>query len=80
MHIFDGFPSRRHAERFASFLERTTGRTATVADEQRDDLDPFPYELQPPIVYLERAELDGLDGDQALDDAVDSFGGKYVGT
>lgn len=79
-HIFDDFPSRAKADSFAVHIEQSTGRSAEVYDERRDDLDPFPYELTPPVVYVDRHDVEPDGTDDVLTDAASRFGGRYAGT
>ena len=75
MLIFDSFPSRDAAERFAS----ATGLSATVHDSQEESnrIDLFPFVLHPPIVLVERA---GDDEEHGLDLLVEAYNGKFAGT
>lgn len=55
--VFDSFPDREHAERFAAAVNRVepelaTKVLATVAAS--DALVIFPFKLTPPIVHVER--------------------------
>jgi hypothetical protein len=76
MLIFDSFPTLADAQSFANFVERK-GLYASVHTRRADsDLyDPFPYELYPPIVLVERHE-----DEKYIEKAVRSFGGKFAGT
>ena len=78
--IFDGFPNKATAEAFAHHVEVTFGRPAQVFDTQEDSnrVDPFLFELQPPIVLVERD--DDLAREQAIECLVENFDGEYVGT
>lgn len=57
--IFDRFPSTEHAAMFAGAVERAEPELevlcySTVAQAQAHD--PFPGELAPPIVHVERID------------------------
>jgi hypothetical protein len=81
MLICDGFGSRERAEEFAVAVMEKYNRAATVYDtqEQSNVVDPFPFQLSPPIVLVERLAIgDELEPD--IEDMVHSFGGDYVGT
>jgi hypothetical protein len=77
--IFDRFPTSAHAIGFAASVSRSLGLdTATFSTvEASDAADPFPFELVPPIVHVDRtderveAELEGF---------VAIFGGRFAGT
>jgi hypothetical protein len=79
MQIFDRFPDRQAAERFAAAVRKTYGLTADVYDDQdrSDEVDPFPFELTPPIVLAERT-YDKQEN--ALDQLAAQFGGEGAGT
>ena len=79
MLIFDRFPSRDKAEAFASAVTQRDGLSATVYDSQDESnaVDPFPFQLHPPIVLVERS-LPSIE--QALEKWVSVFGGQVAGT
>jgi hypothetical protein len=84
MLIFDRFPSREQAESFAAATKSRFNRDATIHESQdeSDAIDPFPGELEPPIVLVERNEA--TDDDQIeelqIQDSVEEFGGVFAGT
>ena len=76
--IFDRFPSKEKAEQFAADVSAAFGRQATVHDSQRDaeTRDVFPWQLDPPIVMVDRD--DGTD--DPISEMVESYGGTFAGT
>ncbi len=67
MLIFDSFPNRRQAERFARAATAAFGRKAFVFDnvDEAQAADPIPAQLVAPIVHVERfAGYMGWDGDE----------------
>jgi hypothetical protein len=58
MLIFNRFQCLNDAERFAVAVKETFNLGATVYDSQdrSNSVDPFPFELTPPIVLVERPE------------------------
>jgi hypothetical protein len=81
MLIFDGFGSRVKAEKFAKVVTEKLKRSATVYDsqEQSNVVDPFPFQLFPPIVLVERLEL-GDEQEAEIEDLVMRFGGTFACT
>jgi hypothetical protein len=79
MLIFDSFPSKEQAQAFADACQSRYGRKAQVFDSVNasDEVDPFPFELRPPIVHVERDTLEVEEGIQSL---VNQFGGDFAGT
>ena len=86
MLIFDSFPSRTDAEKFANHVKATFDLETRVFDNQNDSdkVDPFPFILYPPIVLVERPpERNGGIDDKAeenLQKLVTSFKGDFAGT
>ena len=80
MLIFDSFASVKRANEFARHVERTFGRKALVFESQADSdkFDPFPFELFPPIVLVERD--DHYSGEKPIEASVVQFGGVWAGT
>ena len=80
MMIFDQFPSRDEAEKFAAIVMRIDKRSARVFDsqEESDRVDPFPYSLDVPIVLVERNE--DCSGEEKYERIVKRFGGRFAGT
>ena len=78
--IFDRFEDRQTAEGFAEHAKSRFGRKATVHGSQAesDRIDPFPFELQPPIVLVERAGDFSLEDE--IEESVNGFGGEFAGT
>jgi hypothetical protein len=80
LYIFDSFPSREAADTFAETVVSELKVDAQVYDEQRDDIDPTPVMLEPPVVYVERGADDPDYLERALESGCEAFGGRYVGT
>ena len=77
--IFDGFPTRANAEAFLKSIELRFELKGAVHETQKasDAADPFPYELHPPIVHIDRAEMWT---EKQVEQAVSDFGGTFAGT
>jgi hypothetical protein len=80
MYIFDSFPSREAANRFVEQVADELELEATAYSEQRDDVDPFPGQLRPPVVYVERPVDERLEVEEPLVVIAGSLGGRFVGT
>ena len=52
--IFDQFPDMARA---GAFADRFGGLASVV---RLDDVDPFPFELVPPVVYVPRSAADAF--------------------
>lgn len=80
MLIFDSFASMECAKQFAQHVETDFGRKALVFDSQdeSDKWDPFPFELFPPIVLVERD--DQYSGEKPIEASVVQFSGVCAGT
>jgi len=78
--IFDGFPNRQAAEDFAEHIHTKYQRRTWICDSQADsdELDPFPFMLNPPIVLVDR--LEDSSGESRIERAVGKFGGRFAGT
>ncbi len=84
MLIFDKFPSEKHADKFALFARDIFNRETRVFlnQDEADKYDPFPFELVPPIVIVERerdVERRGKD-EKLLEVLVVKFNGVFEGT
>jgi hypothetical protein len=81
MLIFDRFSTREMAEEFAKAVTEQYNRSATVynSQEESDEVDPFPFQLSPPIVLVERLEI-GDELEDEIEDLVQGFGGEFAGT
>lgn len=79
MLVLDSFPSYEQANAFASMVRKKFGLRITVCDSQieSDMVDPFPFELTPPIVLVERTEGEVED---AIERSVGKFHGRFAGT
>jgi hypothetical protein len=77
--LFDGFSDRKDAAAFAAAVKSRFGLDTAIYDTRAasDEADPFPFELTPPVVHVERAEA-------AIEDAVENFvlrfNGVFAGT
>jgi hypothetical protein len=88
--IFDGFDSMDAARKFVAAVHERfglDGQTFSSA-EAADQHDLTPYELVPPIAYINRPHWDRPDGDlddqlateAAVEELVSEFGGEFIGT
>jgi hypothetical protein len=82
--IFDSFPTLGEAEAFAGKVSEMVGLDADAHAERRDDIDPFPFELVAPVVYVERPDY-GDDEREVADERlvrsmVDRYHGRFAGT
>ncbi len=80
MLIFDSFATVELAKQFARHVETDFGSKALVFDSQEESnkVDPFPFELLPPIVLVERD--DQYSGEKPIETSVVQFGGTFAGT
>lgn len=74
--IFDGFKTRRDALEFARAVASRYQLPCRICDNQlqSDAIDPFPYELTPPIVLVDRSH------DQATEANVEKLVGRFHGS
>jgi hypothetical protein len=58
--IFDRFPSREKAEAFVRLVKRDFGLDGQVFDDEEKafEHDMFPFRLDPPIVHIDRVDID----------------------
>lgn len=82
MLIFDRFPDHKHADAFAIAVRDTFRRSTQVFDSQKKSnaVDPFPFELQPPIVLVERDSPDGEQLERQIEKYVLEFNSVFAGT
>lgn len=76
MLVFDGFPSLQHAREFADHVVEIEPALKSYVFESADEAnaqDPFPYQLTPPIVHVERAN----DGDDSTIERARELGGGF---
>ena len=80
MMIFDEFPTRQAAQDFAKHIQSKYKRQTWICDSQveSDEIDPFPFGLNPPIVLVDR--LEDYSGQDQIVRAVHSFQGRFAGT
>lgn len=78
--IFDRFPSRDAANRFAGETESRYGLAATVWDTAAEAAaaDLFPYELVAPVVLVARSDDEAEEA--AIEASVTAYGGTFAGT
>jgi len=81
--IFDRFQTRRDAESFAAHVTRKHHLRACVYDSQADSetgelADVFPWQLDPPIVLVERSERPEVE--RCVERVVQDFNGVFAGT
>lgn len=81
MLIFDGFPTRKHAEDFAKEINTKFNRKCYIHDtiEDAQAADPFPFQLTPPIVHIER-DYDNFAHETAIEVTVKQYKGTFAGT
>lgn len=77
MLIFDSFETLEKAEAFASFVRGGIGYGAKAYSERRDDIDPFPFELTAPVVYVVRAS-EKIEAE--MREVAKRYGGVFAGT
>ena len=83
MMIFDSFPSPQQAADFARDIEsrfRLTSQ-AFLSQEESNKYDAFPFRLNPPIVLVERPNIDDREHfEQLIEKSAQKFHGKFAGT
>jgi hypothetical protein len=83
--IFDKFPTREHADKFALDVCHHYGLDATVFASEEDafEHDPFPFDLTAPIVHVERPDVSPSE-DEAIERYIERlvthYGGAFAGT
>jgi hypothetical protein len=80
--LFDKFPDRDKANKFARWVKETYGLDADVCknQEESDEYDCFPFELIPPIVVVDRPEKNSLRIERCIEKTAEKFGGEFAGT
>jgi len=85
--IFDHFPSTERAQAFRSAVEQRFGLDGQVFESaaEAQAVGFFPFELDPPVVLVDRVFLAGSDEldfavEQRVYDLVIEFGGTFAGT
>lgn len=73
--IFDGFLDLEDADDFAAYVVDRYGLGAVVSTKQDDQLEPFPFQLNPPVVYVKRREQWDKAEERAIEASVRAFGG-----
>ena len=81
MMIFDRFPTKEDAKAFAEKVTATYGREATVYDSQEESnkVDIFPFQLDPPIVLVER-DYENFTFESEIEMLVKDYKGIFAGT
>ena len=85
MLIFDNFKNLEVADDFAIHVRDSFGRAARVCSS-RDEFDKhelFPFELQPPMVLVERDKTDcdpSSKLESKIEALVEEFEGRFAGT
>jgi len=79
MLVFHEFPSLQHAEAFARSVTEQEKLPASFHATQGESnaVDPFPFELVPPIVLVGRGKFAI---EEAIKVRVEDFGGEFAGT
>lgn len=79
MLIFDSFPDKEKAKEFVCAVRTKHGLKGTVHNNQDESnaIDPFPFELYPPIVLIDRADQQV---ERVVEKLVVEFGGSFAGT
>lgn len=81
MLIFDHFENERKAVEFAQAVRAKYPKLEChchAAWWDAYDCDPFPFDLEPPIVHVERSEISGVEDNVMT--LVSQFGGTFAGT
>lgn len=82
--IFDGFASFDDAEAFADHVGAGFNRRVVVSTSRDDRLEPFPWQLTPPVVYVARADRWEDDAEQVIEREIERgakvYGGRFAGT
>lgn len=78
--IFDRFATMEDADEFAAYVVDRYGLAAIVSTKQDDELEPFPFVLDPPVVYVKRRDPWDQVEERALGASVRAFGGTFAGT
>jgi hypothetical protein len=81
--IFDRFPSRAAATMFVAHVQNKFGLAGQIFDDQESAMahDPFPWVLDPPIVHIDRPDLDdATEIEDTVAARVEFFGGTFAGT
>ncbi len=80
--IFHRFRDAAWALSFAESVHVTWGREWVICSAQDDAncIDPFPYELTPPIVLIERLHEGDEENEALMEAAVAGFYGEMAGT
>jgi hypothetical protein len=80
MLIFDSFPTRTAAILFAAAAatEHELDVAVYLSNAAAQAADPFPHELHPPVVHVERDDDHRVE--LAVEHLVEAFGGVFRGT
>jgi hypothetical protein len=85
MLIFDNFPNHAVADDFAMHVRDSFGRATRVCNSRNefDKHELFPFELQPPMVLVERDKIDcdpSSELESKIEALVEEFEGRFAGT
>jgi len=86
MLIFDKFPDKAQAEQFAAAIREEFYLRAWIymSQDESDQVDPFPFVLDPPIVLVERpnglSTARAIQRETKIEKRVKTFGGDFAGT
>ena len=83
MLIFDSFKTDGKAQAFIDLLHKCDPALEThllASQEESDKIDPFPFELTPPIVLVGREWPINEAQEAARERLVRRFGGEFAGT
>ena len=78
--IFDRFMDVDEADQFAAYVVDRYGLAAIVSTKQDDGVEPFPFVLDPPVVYVKRRDPWNQTEERAIEASVRAFGGVFAGT
>jgi hypothetical protein len=82
MMIFDGFPIEAKAHEFAEHVKNVFGREAIVCltEEEAREHDLFPFDINPPVVMVDRDGTNFGPEKDIIEAARLLFGGEFAGT
>jgi hypothetical protein len=84
--IFDSFPTMERAHAFQAEVKKRFNLDGQVFADAAEafDHDPFPYEMKPPVVHIDRPGLRTtaipFTIEQHIERLVEDYGGIFLGT
>ena len=80
--IFDKFPDDDEASMFATAVREKFGLEWQIYSSVKDAMahDPFPYELFPPVVHIDRPDDEDAATEREVAKLVTAYGGRFAGT